>query len=153
MNEKRRIARIGLPTDDATQKPRKRSGVRPIQSEALVLVVDDDRLMREALRRMVERRYRAIEAPDAATALALCVKHRPSLVLSDFDMPAVTGKRLAELLAIALGDEAPPVVIVTGGDMARASGDGVARVLAKPVGLDPLLDALTAVLEETRASG
>jgi DNA-binding NtrC family response regulator len=150
MSDKRRVARLDLGDDQPSPEPlRKRSGVRAKETslDALVLVVDDDTLMREAMRRMVSRRHRAIDAPDAATAIALCVQQRPDVVVSDFDMPGANGRRLAELLTIALGDEAPPVIIVTGGDLSRAAGSGIVRVLPKPLGLDTLLDALDEALQ------
>jgi CheY-like chemotaxis protein len=159
VNDKRRaVAHLALDKPvQADEGPRKRSGVRrknqPRLEEGLVLIVDDDAMMREALHRMVSRRYRTIQAPDAATAIALCMRERPDVVVSDYDMPVVTGRRLAELRGLARGASAPAILIVPGGDTDRAIGPGVVRVLQKPTGLAVLLDAVAETRAARRESG
>jgi DNA-binding response OmpR family regulator len=131
----------------ARDKP---SGVRRRSSNQIrkfahgtVLVVDDEPSMRATLERMVARGgWDVVSCDDPQVALSLCVNERPALVLSDFDMPGLDGGKLASLLRLSLGDDCPPVVILTAGEMERARHPDVAAVLHKPVALEVLHDVI-----------
>jgi len=59
---------------------------------AKILVVDDDRGMREFLEIMLTREgYRVTSAPGGKEALNLCRKHKFDLVITDLKMPKVDG--------------------------------------------------------------
>ena len=77
-----------------------------------VVVAEDEPLVREYLRDLVDERGRFVVAAVAANgpqAVAAVREHRPDILLLDVEMPGTTG---VEALR-ALGDEAPPVVFVT----------------------------------------
>jgi DNA-binding response OmpR family regulator len=155
--KRRAVAHLDLDASAPSDgRARTRSGTRRRQAPAadapLVLVVDDDPAVRETLARMVAREYQVGVAADARSAVALCVELRPAIVVSDFEMPGVSGRELPQLLELAMGAAAPPVVIVTGGDMVRAAGPGIHRVLAKPIGLSQLLDTLAEVLRDAQGA-
>jgi len=111
-----------------------------------VLIVDDERRVRAAVRRVLRRSYTVIEAPDAMTGVSLCVKHRPAAVVSDYYMPGLNGKELAKLITLALGDQAPPVIIFTGSDRSLAECPEVALILGKPDDLTSLHDEVAALI-------
>jgi CheY-like chemotaxis protein len=150
---------VQVPPAEVVQAARNTSGVRrrsrpEIEGAPLVVVVDDDPAMRSALARMVGRRYRVMEAPEATTAMALCIRYRPALVISDLDMPGASGVKLAKLLLEVMGEEAPKLVIATGGDPERATRSGIEHVLTKPVSLEALHGLLEKLLEaESSATG
>jgi DNA-binding response OmpR family regulator len=129
----------------------RRRSSRRVEGAPLVLVVDDDPEMRAALARVVLRQFRVIEAPNAHEGVALCVTERPRLVVSDYDMPGRAGDELVAMLEVALGSDAPPVIIVTGGDPLRVPEGCAAAVLTKPVEPSVLLGALEQVLARQRA--
>ena len=101
-----------------------------------LLVVDDEPLNRDLLRRTLKRDFEVVEAEDAREALVvLGERDDVALVLSDQLMPGRSGTELArEVRAIR---PALPFVLLTGYDddpdvaAARTSGF-VAAVVAKP---------------------
>jgi DNA-binding response OmpR family regulator len=108
-------------------------------------VVDPDPEVRGVLMTVLGYAYQVIDAPDAASALALAVRSRPAVVVSGLDMPVVNGERLIGLLTVALGDHAPPVVIVAGRAPRRLEGVKAAAVVQRPFTPDELLDAVASV--------
>ncbi|HEX8272247.1 MAG TPA: type II/IV secretion system protein [Longimicrobiaceae bacterium] len=82
---------------------------------ARVLVVDEDREARRALRAELEGAgFRVIEAADGEAGVAYARRLRPDLVVTEIAMPRLDGIGLLQ----ALRDEAgsPPVVVRTGQD-------------------------------------
>lgn len=72
--------------------------------EALyILLVDDDPNVRDTVRRQLSRvpRWHVAEVEAAADALEHCSRYRVDVVISDFDMPGMTGLELLELLRVA----------------------------------------------------
>lgn len=77
-----------------------------------LLVVDDDRTDRTAVRRLLaDMDVEIVEVQDAEKALASVEEQVPDLVLTDLRMPGMTGLELVE----RLGEEMPglPVVLMT----------------------------------------
>ncbi|HEX2093467.1 MAG TPA: ATPase, T2SS/T4P/T4SS family [Longimicrobiaceae bacterium] len=82
-------------------------------SGARVLVVDEDREARRALRAELEREgFRVIEAADGVAGVAYARRLRPDLVITEIAMPRLDGLGLLQALAGHTG--APPVVVLTG---------------------------------------
>jgi chemotaxis protein CheC len=112
---------------------------------ARVLVVDDSRLARAALRRAFEQAgHEVTEAADAETALALLENGRFELVSSDVLMPRLDGRGLLDALAEEPG--APPVIVVTA-DVQKTTRDeclqrGAVAVVNKPFAQEALLAAV-----------
>lgn len=114
-----------------------------------VLIADDHRLFREALRAVLERECNVVgEAASGEEAVALAARTRPDIVLLDVGMPGVGGLNAAHRLA----KEAPSskVVILSQHDdeeyvieaMVEA---GAAGYLVKTDAAAELLSALRAV--------
>ncbi len=94
----------------------------------LVLVVDDEDMVREVLARYLEREgYRVAAAADGGSALALAERDRPDVVLLDLMLPGVDG--LSVLRRLRAGGD-PAVIVLT------ARGDEVDRVLGLELGAD-----------------
>src|SRR5256885_7996013 len=76
-------------------------GGRAMTAEApTVLVVDDEEDLREAIRRMLERRgFATLTAADPAEAEAVCREHGGTidLLLTDLTLPGSSGGELARL--------------------------------------------------------
>lgn len=107
-----------------------------------VLVVEDDRNLREALTDTLELAgYAAIPAADAEQALAWLERGNPGLVLSDVQMPGMDGHGLLRSLK-ACRPEIPVVLMTAYGQIERAveaMRDGAADYLPKPFEPDRLL--------------
>ena len=64
-----------------------------------VLIADDDPAMRRLMVHIVTRAgYRTLEASDGRDALTQVLAHQPELLITDWDMPGLTGVELCRRL-------------------------------------------------------
>jgi serine/threonine-protein kinase len=105
-----------------------------------VLIVDDDRAIREGLKSVVESAgHQAFVAGNGREAIDLLRKiPRPALILLDLMMPVMTGWELLALLREDEAFSAIPVVIVSA--VPSKDAVGAARVVQKPLDVDVLLN-------------
>jgi DNA-binding response OmpR family regulator len=90
-------------------------------SEGLVLVVDDDPIVRDVLRRYLERGgFRVSTAGDGRAALTAFDAEKPDLVLLDLMLPAIDGFEVFE--AIKNKDQTPVIMLTAKGE----EGDRIA---------------------------
>jgi EAL domain-containing protein (putative c-di-GMP-specific phosphodiesterase class I) len=106
------------------------------------LVVDDDEaLLRIHARALAAKGYRVETAPDGNAAVKALEEHTFDVILSDIDMPGMSGIGL--LQRVRAHDLDVPVVIITGApsvDTAMAAMEhGALRYLVKPVELAVLV--------------
>ena len=114
-----------------------------------ILVVDDDRAVRESLRRSLTFNGYTVEtAGDGLEALEKVVAHRPDLLLLDVMMPRMDGLEVCRRLRSA-GDDLPILVLTARDSVSeRVAGldAGADDYLAKPFALEELLARLRALL-------
>jgi two-component system response regulator MprA len=114
-----------------------------------ILVVDDDRAVRESLRRSLSfHGYTVDLAVDGVEALAAVAEQRPDALVLDVMMPRVDGLEVCRRLRAA-GDDLP-VLVLTARDTVseRVAGldAGADDYLPKPFALEELLARLRALL-------
>ncbi|MEU0794834.1 response regulator transcription factor [Amycolatopsis sp. NPDC005961] len=114
-----------------------------------ILVVDDDRAVRESLRRSLEfNGYQVQLASDGAQALEAIIADRPDAMVLDVMMPRLDGLEVARRLR-STGDDLP-ILVLTARDTVsdRVSGldAGADDYLPKPFALEELLARLRALL-------
>ncbi len=120
-----------------------------------VLVVDDEPVVRDAVRRVLGAHgYRVAAANDAATALAHPALATCRLVLCDLMLPDRSGMEV--LRELAARHPRLPVVLITGyatpDHEARARDAGAADFVAKPFEVRELVDTVRRVLADTRTA-
>jgi PAS domain S-box-containing protein len=124
-----------------------------IGSSGHVLVIDDELMVREYVRRLLEESgYHVREATDVRSAIAVLAEPGPApdVVLSDVGLPGAGGGALADWLR----EEHPdlPVVYMSGYSSEEASRRGLlpagTPVLQKPFSAEALLGCLNAVSGE-----
>ena len=126
-------------------------------TNALVLVVDDERSNRVALQRTLEDIgfKRILTVPDGESALEAVVTERPDLLILDLHMPGMDGFGVLEALRghIAV-DEFLPVLVVTGDKQwelrQRALSVGAKDFLNKPFDVSELGARVLNLLETRR---
>jgi two-component system response regulator MprA len=119
-----------------------------------VLVVDDDRAVRESLRRSLQFNGYTVElAADGQQAIEAVARQRPDAMVLDMMMPRVDGLEVCRRLR-STGDDLP-VLVLTARDAVsdRVAGldAGADDYLPKPFALEELLARLRALLRRSAA--
>jgi twitching motility two-component system response regulator PilH len=96
-----------------------------------ILLVDDSRLMLRIEERCLHGTYDVRTATSGAEALAKAIAERPDLVLTDMNLPDVSGRQVIESLALDRRTRGVKAIIVTTKSEIDRLGSGVAT-LAKP---------------------
>jgi two-component system, OmpR family, response regulator MprA len=117
-----------------------------------VLVVDDDKAVRDSLRRSLEfNGYEVALAADGAEALAGIGGINPDAVVMDVMMPRLDGIEATRALRAAGNDL--PILVLTArdsvGDRVEGLDAGADDYLTKPFALEELLARLRALLRRT----
>ena len=121
---------------------------------AEILVVDDERIVRDGLKARLQGEGFAVRtARDGADALAKIAERRPDLVLLDVLMPRMNGFRVCE--EVRRTDAALPIVFLTAsasdGDQVRAIGLGGDDYVSKSAPDAILLARIGRALERVTA--
>lgn len=120
-------------------------GTAGMLSERVVLVVDDEEIVRRMTARILhDAGFRVLEAHEGAEAVTLLATLGSNvlLVVSDIAMPGMTGEELAE----KIGEQWPaiPVLLISGESVPSADYRG--GFLPKPFLPDALVAAARALL-------
>ena len=112
-----------------------------------VVVVDDEPNYRRALVRLLDSSGYAVNAaPNGGTALWMCERLQPDLVVTDYDLGDTNGLALAEEIKRRLGANAPPIILVTASATLPKQQPSVARVMGKCLDDSSLVVAAAEVL-------
>jgi two-component system cell cycle sensor histidine kinase/response regulator CckA len=121
-------------------------------SKAVVLVVDDEARTRELERRILETGpYTVLEASGAAEAFTILAEHEVDLLISDLEMPGLTGEEMVAKVRAMFPTQ--KVLYVSGVvdrllDARQVLGEGEA-FLDKPFTAKSLLEAVSLLLYDT----
>lgn len=118
-----------------------------VEQERVVVVADDSISVRKFVGRMLEKNgYRVKLAADGLEAAELITQHGCHLVITDLEMPRMTGYELMVQLRQSPSTRRIPVMVVTSRAGAkhrdRAMKEGAAAFLTKPVQEDQLIAAV-----------
>jgi len=141
------VARGTIPTD----------AIDRVEHERVIVVADDSISVRKFVGRMLEKNgYRVKLAADGLEAAELVTQHGCHLVITDLEMPRMTGYELMVQLRQNPTTRRIPVMVVTSRAGAkhrdRAIKEGAASFLTKPVQEDQLIAAVEQLMgmEATR---
>ncbi|GAB4081077.1 response regulator [Modestobacter muralis] len=117
-----------------------------------ILVTDDSRVMRQIVIRTLRQAgyddHDIIQAADGREAFDLVASEKPDLVLSDWNMPEMTGIECLEALR-ASGSQVPFGFVTSEGSPEmrdKAANAGALFLIAKPFTEDTFRDALDGVI-------
>lgn len=119
---------------------------------ARILIIDDDKVVRLSLQRLLERMGHTVrEAADGASGLEICTSETIDLVITDIFMPGLNG--LETIAMLRRWGLSMPVLAFTGGvpghnlDVLKlAMEQGANKTLLKPYGLGEMQTAVTELL-------
>jgi CheY-like chemotaxis protein len=113
-------------------------------SPGIVLVVDDDRDIREALCELLEDEgYKVMSASNGQEALVyLNSREPPCVILLDLMMPVMDGWEFRRRQQNDPRWSRIPVVVITAAGKYGATSIAAERILPKPLQLDSVLEAL-----------
>jgi CheY-like chemotaxis protein len=124
-----------------------------------IMLVEDDNNLREIYEaRLLAEGYEIVSAHDGEEALALAVKEKPDLIISDVMMPKISGFDMLDILRSTPETRDTKVIMMTAlsqaEDKARADKLGADRYLVKSqVTLEDVVKIAREVMEGPGAAG
>lgn len=121
---------------------------------AIILVVDDDELVLQALRSLLESdRHSVLTAASAQAAIRIFEAQSPDLVLVDILMPEMDGIEMIRILRMTDPDQ--KIVALSGGGrldtpnlLEMVEGNLGVTTIAKPITNSQFLQTISAILAE-----
>lgn len=118
-----------------------------------ILVVDDDKMVRKAVGKVLEEEgYDVDYAEDGTAALARIGETEPDVILLDVMMPGMNGRQFLKTLRDDLGQDIPVVVMtaIHGIDFNPVFALGASDLVRKPFDVDELLNKIALALFRSR---
>ena len=120
--------------------------------QPVVLIVDDEPLMRQLLASKLRRHFslRPVEASNNTDALQHARLQRPCLITTDMHRPGGTGLSLIQQIRGDPELSAIPIVLISGGATSEARQQawqaGASAVFPKPFDLEEFYSTIAAIL-------
>lgn len=116
-----------------------------------ILVVDDEKGVRESIKMTLKDKYRLTEAADGKSALAKMLKEPVDLVLLDVNLPDTTGVKLIK--EIKRIDETVNIIMVTADNSVKTAVHamklGAYDYITKPFNIEELMQLTEKAIEKT----
>lgn len=120
----------------------------------VVLIVEDNALVVELLRQLLEERYVLLTAANGKLGVEAVRKHKPDIVLMDLMMPVMDGWAAIRALRADAATASIPIIAlsarVDSGDVERSLGAGADAHLGKPIEDGFLLSEIERLLRGRR---
>jgi DNA-binding response OmpR family regulator len=118
-----------------------------------ILIVDDDQdLVKLLVRKLTQANFEALVAFDASQAMSLARKETPNLILLDMKLPAGGGLGTLQNLKNSMKTSMIPVIIITGQDTVPTQREvqnyGVEHIMTKPLDMEALIQKIKELLGE-----
>ncbi len=84
-----------------------------IHKDKLILLVEDNQELREAIKNEIAKNYTIIEASNGKEGLILALSKNPDLIITDIMMPEMDGKELCNLVKTNFKTSHIPVIMLT----------------------------------------
>lgn len=128
-----------------------------MSEQALILVVDDEsHILHVVSMKLRNAGYEVVTAEDGEEGLAMAIEHRPDLVITDYEMPFLTGLELCERMKQEpLTCDVPAVMLTARGSGLAAdvlARTNIAAVLSKPFSPREILERVQALIDPEQSS-
>lgn len=111
----------------------------------IVLLIDDDPVVRSLASGIMRKKgYEVIVAKDGLEGLSMVKKHRPDLVITDYQMPGMSGIEVLESLKLQ-EPEMPVIILTAHGDASltiKSMQSGAFDFIEKPINPKELLETI-----------
>ena len=112
-----------------------------------VLFAEDEDLPRKSIGNFLKRQVGALDvAENGRQGLELFMAHRPAIVITDLEMPAMNGMEMVQ--RIREMEESVPIIITTGYDDDEHRCELADRTLIKPIIFATLLETIEECITE-----
>lgn len=127
-----------------------------MDSTKCILICDDEAPIRQLVATKLRGAgYRVIEARDGREGLEHATKEPPSLIVTDLQMPHLSGLEMVRELRKNDGTRLVPVIMLTARGYFVAEEEAAAllirEIVPKPFGLKALLDRVSAIVTMSRS--
>jgi len=117
----------------------------------LILVCDDEAPMRHIVAsKLQELGFEVMEGRDGQEGLELAQKRTPRLVVTDFQMPRMSGLEMSQNLKAAPATSQTPVIMLTARGYVltpeQLASTGIVHLMPKPFGVRQLMSRVQQVL-------
>ncbi len=121
-----------------------------------ILVADDElHIVRIVSMKLTNAGCQVVTALDGQEALTLAQEQQPDLIITDYQMPIMSGMELAKCLAKEPNTRDIPIIMLTARGFAlsddQLAGSGIKMVMTKPFSPKELLGAVNDLLSEKPA--
>lgn len=117
-----------------------------------VLMIDDDMTYLKQLQNFLQEDYNVVMINSAKLAMNYLLKHKPDVILLDYQMPLYNGAKMMEMINKDTFGGKMPVIILSGvmdkAVLGECYGYKPAGYLAKPVTKDVLMKSIEQALRE-----
>lgn len=122
----------------------------------LVLIADDETPIRMVVgEKLRSCGFEVMDAPDGEAALELALSRRPDLIVTDLQMPFMSGLDLANKIADNASTRGVPIILLTARghvlDEPRLEATTIRHIMAKPFSARELVNVIESVLNESAA--
>jgi two-component system alkaline phosphatase synthesis response regulator PhoP len=119
-----------------------------------VLIVDDEPVVRQLVRRILSKYYAVLEAEDGAEAVDMARSQKPDIILMDILMPRMDGLTACYAIKTDQTTKEIPLVMLTaiGYDLNRKLSEdvmGAEGYITKPFSSQILLEAIRQLLRDS----
>ena len=147
----------GRPVDtppDSTTAFASDDAMRSVGDRTTILVVDDNGDVRRLIRRLLEPKYRLLEAENGKHGLQRARAALPDLVIADVMMPGVDGFAMVEALRERPRTECIPIIMLTARaeerDQIEGLDEGADAYVTKPFDADVLRAQINRLIQSRR---
>jgi two-component system, OmpR family, alkaline phosphatase synthesis response regulator PhoP len=117
-----------------------------------ILVADDEiHIVQVVAMKLRNNGFEAITADNGLDAYKLCCEEKPSMVITDYQMPGMTGIELIEKIRTTAGIENTPVIVLTARGFAIDGREqerlNISEFLSKPFSPKELLGRVEGILQ------
>lgn len=96
-----------------------------VKDQRTLLIVDDDKSIRQYLGQVFKEKYQILEAQDGATALKIAEEQFPDLIITDIQMNNMSGIELCKQIKSNVSLNYIPIILLTAGQSSEIELHGI----------------------------